>query len=72
MHDTHICMCQDMEGLQSDGTVEELHIVDWFPKSQSQHQTDGYRRLDDYLESTLQQQGHQITSRTGLVQVRTC
>lgn len=50
------------------GTVEEVHVVDWFPKHQAPV-TNGYRRLDAYLESTLLQLGREGVSTSGIVQV---
>ena len=54
--------------MKADGIVEEVHVVDWFPKHQAPV-TNGYRRLDAYLESTLLQLGREGVSTSGIVQV---
>ncbi|DBB08167.1 TPA: hypothetical protein ACH3X3_008354 [Trebouxia sp. C0006] len=58
---------EDLLKLTANGTVEEVHIVDWFPKHQVPN-TGGYRRLDAYLESTLLQMGREGVCTSGIVQ----
>lgn len=58
---------QDLQKLKADGAVEEVHVVDWFPKHE-RPLTNGYRRLDAYLESTLVQLGRADICMTGIVQ----
>jgi hypothetical protein len=62
---------QDLLKLKANGTVEEVHIVDWFPKHQVPN-TGGYRRLDAYLESTLLQMGQEGVCTSGIVQASYC
>ena len=47
-------LCQELEQLKTDGCIEELHIVQWFQPGHDQC-WDTYRRLDTYMESSLQQ-----------------
>ena len=70
MHSKSVCTCwQRLDELKAAGTVEELHVVDWFPKQPQPPLTNGYRRLDDYLQSTLRQQVLDDSSLSGIVQV---
>ena len=62
MHDL-----QDLQKLKANGVVEEVHVVDWFPKHETPL-TNGYRRLDAYLESTLLQLGRAGVCNVGIVQ----
>ena len=57
-----------MDVLKASGIVEEVHVVDWFPRHQ-QPDTQGYRRLEAYLESTLLQLGRDSSIPSGLIQV---
>lgn len=45
-------LLQDLEALKQSGHVEELHVIDWFGAVELPA-TNGYRRLDAYLQSSL-------------------
>lgn len=58
---------QDLLSMKANGVVEELHVVDWFPKHQLPI-TNGYRRLDAYLKSTLLHLSQEGVCKSGIVQ----
>lgn len=56
---------QELVKLKDDGCAEELHVVEWFNPG-GREDKDTYRRLDTFLESSLQQAGPVLM---GVVQV---
>ena len=60
-----LMMFQEVVKLKDDGCAEELHVVEWFTPGGRENK-DTYRRLDTFLESSLQQAGPVLT---GVVQV---